>query len=108
MSAAEAQRYHSVQIETLAGTAVDMVTAWTLTYADEATGIVRAATEAGVPAAISFTVETNGRLPSGESLRDAIEQVDADTDGATAYFMVNCAHPTHFASVIEEDGGGLP
>jgi homocysteine S-methyltransferase len=53
---------------------------------------------------ISFTVETDGRLPSGQSLREAIEVVDAETDGSIAYFMINCAHPTHFAHVLEEDG----
>jgi S-methylmethionine-dependent homocysteine/selenocysteine methylase len=103
MSPAAARRYHAAQIETLAGAGADMITAVTLTYADEATGVVRAAGDAGVPAAISFTVETDGRLPSGEGLRSAIEQVDAETDGAAAYYMINCAHPTHFAAVV---GGG--
>jgi len=71
--------------------------------AHEAIGIVRAATAAGIPAAISFTVETDARLPTGQSLREAIEQVDAATDGGAAYFMVNCAHPTHFAPALERD-----
>ena len=78
-----------------------MVTAITMTYADEAIGIARAAEAAGLPVAISFTVETDGRLPSGQPLGDAIEQVDAATDGYAAYFMVNCAHPTHFEDVLE-------
>jgi homocysteine S-methyltransferase len=104
MTAGEAQRYHAVQIQTFAQTTVDVVTALTMTYAEEATGVVRAAREADLPAVVSFTVETDGRLPSGQSLREAVEQVDEDTGGAAAYFMVNCAHPTHFASVLEEDG----
>ena len=70
-----------------------MVTAITITYADEAIGIVRAARAAGLPAAISFTVETDGRLPSGQPLGEAIEQTEAETDGGAAYFMINCAHP---------------
>jgi S-methylmethionine-dependent homocysteine/selenocysteine methylase len=102
MSSDEAQRYHAQQIGTFAGTAANMVTAMTLTYVDEAIGIVRAADAAEIPAAISFTVETDGRLPSGQPLREAIEQTDAETDGAAAYFMVNCAHPTHFADALEE------
>jgi len=81
---------------------VDLVSALTLTYADEATGIVRAATRHDVPIVISFTVETDGRLPSRQPLGEAIEQVDRDTGGAAAYFMVNCAHPTHFAHVLDE------
>ena len=72
------------------------MTAITMTYADEAVGIVRAARGAGLPAVISFTVETDGRLPSGQTLREAIEEVDAPDVAAPAYFMVNCAHPTHF------------
>jgi homocysteine S-methyltransferase len=107
MSADEARRYHAEQIGTFSRTAADMVAAFTLTYPEEAVGIVRAAQDAGMPVAVSFTVETDGRLPSGEGLRDAIEQVDAETGAAAAYFMVNCAHPTHFAGVLEEEGPWL-
>jgi homocysteine S-methyltransferase len=101
MSAEEAEGYHSTQIEVFAETSVDLVSALTLTYAGEATGIARAAKGAGLPAVISFTVETDGRLPSGQPLGEAIEQVDAETVRAAAYFMVNCAHPSHFADVLE-------
>lgn len=101
MTPEEAQRYHAVQLGTFADTTADQVTAITMTNADEAIGIVRAATAAGIPAAISFTVETDARLPTGQSLREAIEQVDAATDAGAAYFMVNCAHPTHFAPALE-------
>ncbi len=100
LSADAAQEYHATQIETFADTAADMVAAVTMTYADEALGISRAAREAGIPAAISFTVETDGRLPSGQSLADAIALVDEDTP--PAYYMINCAHPTHFESVLSE------
>jgi homocysteine S-methyltransferase len=104
MTAEEAERYHSVQIGTFADTSADQVTAMTITNANEATGIVRAATAAGIPAVMSFTVETDGRLPTGQPLHDAIEQVDAETDAGAAYFMVNCAHPTHFSSALAPDG----
>ena len=104
MTADEAERYHAVQIGTFADTSADQVTAITMTNAEEAIGIVRAAGAAGIPAAISFTVETDGRLPTGQPLRAAIEQVDAETGGSAAYFMVNCAHPTHFADALELDG----
>jgi S-methylmethionine-dependent homocysteine/selenocysteine methylase len=108
MSAQDAERYHARQVETFAATAADMVTAVTMTYPEEAIGVVRAAQAAGMPVAISFTVETDGRLPNGQALKDAVEQVDAETGGAAAYFMINCAHPTHFASVLEsEDGAWL-
>ena len=101
MPAEEAEAYHAEQIGIFAETAADLVTALTMTYADEAVGIVRAATAAGMPVVISFTVETDGRLPSGQTLREAIEEVDARTDGAAAYFMINCAHPSHFEGVLE-------
>jgi homocysteine S-methyltransferase len=104
MSVADAQRYHALQTEAFADAGVDMVTAITMTYTDEAIGIVRAAREVGLPIAVSFTVETDGRLPSGQRLDEAIEQVDADTEAAAAYFMLNCAHPTHFSAVLAEDG----
>jgi S-methylmethionine-dependent homocysteine/selenocysteine methylase len=101
LSAEEAREYHSTQIATFADTAADMVTAMTLTYADEAIGIARAAGEAGLPAVISFTLETDGRLPSGQQLGDAIEQVDGAADPPPAYYMINCAHPTHFEAVLD-------
>jgi S-methylmethionine-dependent homocysteine/selenocysteine methylase len=100
MSAAMAQAYHSAQIETFAGTAADMVTAITMNYVDEGIGIARAARAAGMPVAISFTVETDGRLPTGQSLGDAIEETDAVTSAYPAYYMVNCAHPTHFSHLL--------
>jgi homocysteine S-methyltransferase len=104
MSADEAARYHSAQISTLADAGADFIGALTLTYAEEAAGIVRAASDAGLPSSIAFTVETDGRLPSGQPLREAIEQVDAQTDGGPGYFMINCAHPTHFLPALEGEG----
>ena len=103
LSADEAQEYHSTQINTFADTAADLVTVLTMTYADEATGISRAAKAADIPAVISFTLETDGRLPDGQALEDAIGEVESATDGYPAYYMLNCAHPTHFEDVI--DGG---
>jgi S-methylmethionine-dependent homocysteine/selenocysteine methylase len=104
MTAEEAEAYHAVQIATFADTAADMVTAITMTYADEATGVARAAQKAGLPSVISFTVETDGRLPSGQSLGDAIAEVDGATGSAPAYYMINCAHPTHFEEVLADGG----
>jgi S-methylmethionine-dependent homocysteine/selenocysteine methylase len=101
MTAADAEEYHSAQVQTFAGTDADLVSGLTMTYADEAIGIVRAAADADMRVVVSFTVETDGRLPSGQSLREALEQVDAKTDGCPSYFMVNCAHPSHFADVLE-------
>lgn len=104
MSAAEARDYHAPQIEAFARTAADMVAAFTMNYVEEAVGIVLAAREAAMPVAISFTLETDGRLPSGESLAEAIRRTDAETDGHAAYYMINCAHPTHFEAVLQEGG----
>jgi S-methylmethionine-dependent homocysteine/selenocysteine methylase len=105
MDADEAEAYHARQIRTLAEADADMVTAITMTHTGEAIGVTRAAQVAGMPVAISFTLETDGRLPSGEALGDAIQAVDDATGGAPAYFMINCAHPTHFADVLAGAGG---
>lgn len=99
---AEAQAYHARQLGWLAEAGVDMVSALTFTQPDEAAGLVRAAEAVGLPAVISFTVETDGTLPGGEGLQDAIGRVDDLTSGAAAYFMVNCAHPDHFFGVLED------
>jgi homocysteine S-methyltransferase len=107
MTAAEAAEYHGPQVRALAVGGADLITALTLNYTEEAVGIALAAAAAGVPAVISFTVETDGKLPSGEALGHAIERVDAEAPGAVAYFMINCAHPTHFADALEADAGWL-
>jgi S-methylmethionine-dependent homocysteine/selenocysteine methylase len=104
MSVAEAVAYHAPQIRTFAATEADMVAAFTMNYPEEAIGIASAAKATGMPVAISFTVETDGRLPSGETLRDAIARTDDETDAHPAYYMINCAHPTHFRAVLDEGG----
>ena len=105
MTGKEAHAYHAEQIEALAEGGAEMVTAITMTHAGEAVGIARAAKTMGLPVAISFTVETDGSLPSGQALAEAIADVDAATDGAPAYYMINCAHPTHFADKLAGGGG---
>ncbi len=100
LGADEAHAYHVAQVRTFAASAAQMVAALTIAYAEEAIGVTRAAREAGMPVAISFTVETDGRLPSGQPLAEAIAQVDADAGGPD-YYMLNCAHPTHFEHVLE-------
>lgn len=107
MNEDQAQRYHSEQIETFSETGADLVTAITMTHAEEAIGIARAAQALDIPSVVSFTVETDGKLPSGQTLKDAIEQVDLATAEAPAYYMINCAHPTHFADVLTADGPWL-
>jgi S-methylmethionine-dependent homocysteine/selenocysteine methylase len=101
MSVDQAESYHSQQVETFAGTAADLVTAITMNYAEEAIGLARAAKNEELPVVISLTVETDGRLPSGQPLGDAIKQIDAATSSYPSYFMINCAHPSHFSSVVE-------
>ncbi len=107
MTPDEAEEYHREQISSFAATAADMVGAYTLPYAAEAIGMVRAAVACDVAVAISFTVETDGRLPSGQPLGEAIEAVDAATESAAAYFMVNCAHPLHFGPPLRAGGAWL-
>jgi S-methylmethionine-dependent homocysteine/selenocysteine methylase len=101
MTADEARAYHGVQARAFAATEADLITAITMTYAEEAIGVAEAARAVGMPVVLSFTVETDGRLPSGQELGDAIAAVDAATDSYPAYYMVNCAHPTHFRHVLD-------
>jgi S-methylmethionine-dependent homocysteine/selenocysteine methylase len=101
VSEREAEKYHREQIEIFASSAADLVSAITMNYVEEAIGITRAARQAEIPVVISFTVETDGHLPTGQSLRSAIQQVDRVTSNYPAYYMINCAHPTHFQQVIE-------
>jgi homocysteine S-methyltransferase len=101
MSINEAEAYHNWQVGVLCDAGADFVSAFTMNSINEALGVTRAAQAAQMPCVISFTVETDGRLPTGDSLADAIEAVDAATGRAPAYYMINCAHPTHFEGVLD-------
>lgn len=105
MTVEDAQAYHQPQIDALADGGADLITVLTMTYVEEAIGITEAATAAGMPIVVSFTVETDGRLPSGQRLRDAIVQVDTATDAAPVFFGINCAHPDHFTDVLTSGEG---
>lgn len=101
MTPEEAEAYHAKQIGTFKDTKADMINALTMTNLNEALGVTRAARAAGMPVAIAFTVETDGKLPTGQNLGDTVEAVDAATDNYPAYYMINCAHPDHFLHVLE-------
>ena len=103
-SADAAQEYHSAQIETFAASQADLVSALTITHVEEAIGIARAARAAEMPVVICFTLETVGRLPTGQTLGEAIEVCDRETGGYVAYYGINCAHPSHFEAVLREAG----
>lgn len=100
MEPAAAEDYHSFQTEAFAASEVDMISAVTMNNIGEAVGIVRAAKRVGMPCVVSFTVETDGRLAGGKTLRAAIEETDAATGGYASYYMVNCAHPSHFEDAL--------
>lgn len=102
MTVEEAEDYHAEQIGAVAGSGIDVVSAYTLAYPAEAIGIATAARKHGYPVVISFTVETDGRLPTGARLGEAITEVDAATDGYVSYYMINCAHPDHFSGSLDD------
>ena len=104
MTTTEAEAYHAEQIEVFAATAADMVAALTLNYVEEAAGVARAARAAAMPVAISFTTETDGTLPSGATLAEAIEATDEASGGYPVYYMINCAHPTHLTDALAAGG----
>ncbi len=101
MTVDEAAAYHGAQLATFAAMPVDLVVASTLGYVEEALGLTLAARSLPVPLVLSFTVETDGRLPSGQAVGEAVEQVDEATGDRVAYYMINCAHPSHVARAIE-------
>ena len=101
MTVAEARNYHAFQINVLTETAADFISALTLNYVEEAVGIALAAKDANMPVVISFTTETDGHLPTGMTLQEAIETVEAATDDYPAYYKINCAHPQHFISALK-------
>jgi S-methylmethionine-dependent homocysteine/selenocysteine methylase len=103
MSIEMAEEYHSYQIKLVADTNADLVSALTMNYNEEAIGIVNAAKNNSIPVVISYTVETDGKLPSGQSLEEAITSLDKITDNYVSYFMINCAHPDHFTQVLNPD-----
>ena len=107
MTADEAEAFHRPQIQSLADAGADVVTVLTMTYGNEAMGVARAAKAVGIPVVVSFTVETDGRLPTGQPLGEAIAAVDADTDGYPLSFGINCAHPDHFIPTLEAGGDWL-
>ena len=107
MSPWEAEAFHAWQIGVFADAGADLVSAVTLTNVNEAIGVTRAAEAAGMPCVISFTVETDGKLPTGESLAVAITSVDRETNAGPAYYMINCAHPDHFRDALDQDSGWM-
>lgn len=107
LTAAEAQGIHAPQVEALVGAGAETITAVTMTHTGEGIGVAKAAMARGVPFVISYTTETDGRLPSGESLADAIGETDEATSGAALYYMINCAHPDHFRSALARGDGWL-
>jgi len=103
MTVDESRRYHQHQVDSLVG--ADLISAITMTYVDEAIGIVKAAQRRGCPTVIGFTTETDGRLPSGMTLENAIQAVDEASANGPAYYMVNCAHFDHFSASLADDAG---
>ena len=103
----DAYLIHAPQIHALGTAGVDMISAMTLTHSAEAIGIVQATQEIDVPVAIAFTLETDGCLPSGQALGDAITEVDQATSAGPIYYMINCAHPDHFRDVLDNDASWI-
>lgn len=102
MTVEQAHDYHRHQIATFADAGVDMVCALTLNYVDEGIGIARAAREFDIPVCLSYTVETDGHLPSGDTLAESIAATDESSDAYPVYYMINCAHPTHIVQLFSE------
>lgn len=100
LTSESAETYHSEQIGTFKESGADIITALTLNTTEEAIGIARAAAKVGLPSVIAFTIEKDRKLRSGETLKQAIETVDAATVNAPAYYMINCSHPVDFGPAL--------
>jgi homocysteine S-methyltransferase len=98
---AEAADYHRPQLAAFAAAGAARASVLTLTDVGEAIGVATAAADVGIRCAVGLTVETDGRLPDGTTLAEAVAAVDAVAP--PAYFMVGCAHPQHIAAGL--DGG---
>jgi homocysteine S-methyltransferase len=105
MTAEQSEKYHLAQLEGFADSEADMACAMTMNYFDEALGIARGAQRTGLPLAVAFTVETDGNLPTGDTLQSVVERIDEETGGYPSYYMINCAHPEHFQHVVEKGNG---
>jgi S-methylmethionine-dependent homocysteine/selenocysteine methylase len=101
ISEAEAEDYHSVQLTTLRDAKVPLVYAATFNNIPEAVGVVRAARRLGLPIALSFSLDSNSKLKSGPSVKEAIEAVDEATDRAPEFYAINCSHPVEFEPALE-------
>jgi homocysteine S-methyltransferase len=104
MSPEEAQDYHTIQIETAKQAGADFVSALTFNRIDEAIGLARAAEAAGLPVIVSFSLTKDARLNSGPSLDEAVTAVDAATDEAPLFYMINCNHPVDFSPALDAPG----
>lgn len=100
---AEAQDYHSVQLQTLKSANVDLATAMTFNNVPESIGVARAAVEADVPLCISLSLDGSSNLNSGPSLAEAITTIDAATDSSVAFFMINCVHPLEYEPALADE-----
>jgi homocysteine S-methyltransferase len=96
----DAAEFHLPQIRALAAAGADLVHAMTITEPAEAIGAVRAARSVGIPVSISFTLETDGRLPDGSSLAEAIRTVE--TEAQADFYGLNCVHPTHVLVALDD------
>lgn len=102
ITAEEAEAYHAIQMDTLRDCGVDIVWAATINNVPEAVGIARAAAAAGLPLNLSFTLDSDHRLQSGPSLREAIEATDAQAGAAQPdSYGINCSHPLEFEPALE-------
>lgn len=94
MTAEESESYYGVQVRALAAAGADRITLVTTMSVAEGIGVVRAAVAERIPVAVSFVVGDDGRLASGDSVAEAIAQIDAATDAVALGYLVNCAHPS--------------
>ena len=100
MTVEEAAAYHGIAISAQHKAGVQVVNAFTLNYPEEAIGIGVACNQFEIPFTLSFTLETDGNIPGGQSLEEALRECELyfkihNLKEPVAY-GVNCCHPLHF------------
>lgn len=103
MTTEEAQQYHSAQVESFSSSNVDIITAATMNYVEEALGVTLAAKSTSTPLVVSFTLSSEGDLPSGMTLKEAIMKVDTISGEYPLHYMINCVHPVYFAELLKKN-----
>ena len=99
----EAYNFHKFQVKKLSEAGVDFLLGSTLPASSEALGMAKAMAESNIVYILSFVIHPNGKLLDGTSLNETISVIDNSVSPKPIYYMLNCVHPTHCMSAINNE-----